>query len=41
VETTVFHNGRVFTRGTLAEIESNEDVRRLYLGQRGAARLRH
>lgn len=41
VETTVFHNGRVFTKGTLAEIENNEDVRRLYLGQRGAARLRH
>ena len=41
VETTVFHNGRIFARGTLAEIERNEDVRRLYLGQRGATRLRH
>ena len=41
VETTVFHNGRVFTTGSLAEIEANEDVRRLYLGQRGAARLRN
>jgi branched-chain amino acid transport system ATP-binding protein len=41
VETTVFHNGRVFAKGSLADIEGNEDVRRLYLGQRGATRLRH
>jgi branched-chain amino acid transport system ATP-binding protein len=39
--TTVFHNGRVFVTGTIAEIESNAEVQRLYLGQRGAARLRH
>jgi ABC-type uncharacterized transport system ATPase subunit len=34
VETTVFHDGRVFESGTMAEIEQNETVRRLYLGQR-------
>jgi ABC-type uncharacterized transport system ATPase subunit len=38
VETTVFHDGRVFESGTMAEIEQNEAVRRLYLGQRGAAK---
>lgn len=40
VETTVFHEGRVFASGGLATIEQNEDVRRLYLGQRGVAKLR-
>jgi len=40
VETTVFHDGRVFQSGSLADIEQNEAVRRLYLGQRGAAILR-
>ncbi len=29
---TVMHFGRVFAEGTLAEIESHEDVRRIYLG---------
>jgi branched-chain amino acid transport system ATP-binding protein len=29
---TVMHLGRVFAEGTLAEIESHEDVRRIYLG---------
>jgi branched-chain amino acid transport system ATP-binding protein len=29
---TVLHYGRVFAQGTLAEIESHEDVRHLYLG---------
>lgn len=37
---TVFHNGRVFATGSIGEIEQNENVRRLYLGQRGAAKLR-
>lgn len=41
VETTVFHNGRVFMTGDLSDIERNDEVQRLYLGQRGAARLRH
>jgi ABC-type uncharacterized transport system ATPase subunit len=41
VETTVFHNGRVFATGDLLDIERNDDVQRLYLGQRGAAKLRH
>jgi branched-chain amino acid transport system ATP-binding protein len=40
VETTVFHEGRVFASGGLGAIEQNEDVRRLYLGQRGVAKLR-
>lgn len=40
VEITVFHNGRIFVTGSLADIEKNEDVQRLYLGKRGAARLR-
>jgi branched-chain amino acid transport system ATP-binding protein len=39
VETTVFHEGRIFMSGSLAEIQQNEDVRRLYLGQRGAKKL--
>ncbi|HTD46032.1 MAG TPA: ABC transporter ATP-binding protein [bacterium] len=30
---TVMHYGRVFAEGTLAEIESNQDVRRIYLGE--------
>ncbi len=29
---TVLHYGRVFAEGSLAEIESNEDVRNIYLG---------
>ncbi len=41
VETTVFHDGRIFATGTMAEIEANKDVRRLYLGQRGVAKSRH
>jgi ABC-type uncharacterized transport system ATPase subunit len=41
VETTVFHNGRVFATGDLLDIERNDEVQRLYLGQRGAAKLRH
>lgn len=40
VETTVFHEGRIFASGGLAAIEQNEDVRRLYLGQRGVVKLR-
>jgi branched-chain amino acid transport system ATP-binding protein len=39
--TTVFHNGRVFVTGTITDIESNGEVQRLYLGKRGAAKLRH
>ncbi len=30
---TVMHYGRVFAEGSLAEIESNQDVRRIYLGE--------
>ncbi|HEY0291481.1 MAG TPA: ABC transporter ATP-binding protein [Hansschlegelia sp.] len=41
VETTVFDAGRVFANGDISEIEKNEDVQRLYLGQRGAERLRN
>jgi branched-chain amino acid transport system ATP-binding protein len=41
VETTVFHQGRVFVTGSIAEIERNEDVQRLYLGNQGAAKLRN
>jgi branched-chain amino acid transport system ATP-binding protein len=41
VATTVFDNGRIFATGTLKDIEQNEDVRRLYLGKRGAMKLRH
>jgi branched-chain amino acid transport system ATP-binding protein len=41
VPTTVFDNGRVFVTGTLSEIEKNEEVQQLYLGKRGAAKLRH
>jgi branched-chain amino acid transport system ATP-binding protein len=40
VQTTVFHEGRIFASGGLATIEQNEEVRRLYLGQRGVAKLR-
>lgn len=40
VETTVFHDGRVFASGSLSDIEQNEAVRRLYLGHRGARKLR-
>lgn len=29
---TVLHNGRLFAEGSLIEIESNQDVRRIYLG---------
>ncbi|MGE0149004.1 MAG: ABC transporter ATP-binding protein [Parvibaculaceae bacterium] len=36
VPTTVFDNGRIFMTGAWTEIESNEDVQRLYLGKRGA-----
>jgi branched-chain amino acid transport system ATP-binding protein len=38
---TVFHQGRVFTTGSLRDIESNHEIQQLYLGQRGTARLRH
>jgi branched-chain amino acid transport system ATP-binding protein len=31
---TVLHYGRVFTEGNLDEIESNQEVRRIYLGER-------
>jgi branched-chain amino acid transport system ATP-binding protein len=30
---TVLHNGRIFSEGTLAEIETNQEVRRIYLGE--------
>lgn len=40
VETTVFHEGRVFASGDVAEIEANEEVRMLYLGHRGMEKLR-
>jgi branched-chain amino acid transport system ATP-binding protein len=30
---TVLHNGAVFTEGTVEEIETNEDVQRIYLGE--------
>lgn len=30
---TVMHYGRVFAEGSLADIESNQDVRRIYLGE--------
>lgn len=30
---TVLHNGSVFTEGTVGDIESNEDVQRIYLGE--------
>lgn len=29
---TVLHEGRIFTEGTVDEIEANEDVQRIYLG---------
>jgi len=32
VRTSVLHFGRLFAQGPLAEIEANEDVRRIYLG---------
>lgn len=41
VATTVFDNGRIFMTGAWNEIESNEDVQRLYLGKRGASKVRH
>lgn len=41
VPTTVFDNGRIFASGSLSEIEGNEEVQRLYLGKRGASRIRH
>jgi branched-chain amino acid transport system ATP-binding protein len=31
---TVLHYGRIFTEGSLDEIESNHEVRRIYLGER-------
>ena len=31
---TVLHYGRIFTEGSLDEIESNQEVRRIYLGER-------
>ncbi|HEV7416550.1 MAG TPA: ABC transporter ATP-binding protein [Tianweitania sediminis] len=40
VPTTVFHQGRLFVSGDISEIERNEEVQRLYLGNHGAARLR-
>ena len=30
--TSVLHLGRLFAQGSFAEIEANEDVRRIYLG---------
>jgi len=30
--TSVLHFGRLFAQGSFAEIEANEDVRRIYLG---------
>lgn len=30
---TVLHNGKVFTEGTVEEIEADEDVQRIYLGE--------
>lgn len=30
---TVLHYGRIFAEGSLSEIESNQDVRRIYLGE--------
>jgi ABC-type uncharacterized transport system ATPase subunit len=41
VETTVFHQGRVFANGSISDIEGNEEVQRLYLGSHGAAKLRN
>lgn len=41
VPTTVFHQGRLFASGNISEIESNDDVQRLYLGNHGAIRLRN
>jgi len=41
VPTTVFHQGRLFVSGNISEIESNDEVQRLYLGNHGAARLRN
>lgn len=37
---SVFHNGELFASGTLKEIEEHDEVRRLYLGERGAERLK-
>jgi len=33
-QVTVLHYGRIFTEGSLDEIESNHEVRRIYLGER-------
>ena len=30
---TVLHYGRIFAEGSLDEIESNQEVRRIYLGE--------
>lgn len=30
---TILHNGRVFTEGSMEEIEANQEVRRIYLGE--------
>jgi ABC-type uncharacterized transport system ATPase subunit len=30
---TVLHNGRIFAEGSLSEIEANNDVQRIYLGE--------
>jgi branched-chain amino acid transport system ATP-binding protein len=30
---TVLHNGQIFTEGSVEEIEENEDVKRIYLGE--------
>lgn len=40
VETTVFHQGSVFATGSISQIERNNEVQRLYLGNHGAAKLR-
>jgi branched-chain amino acid transport system ATP-binding protein len=31
---TVLHNGQLFSEGVLEEIEANQEVRRIYLGER-------
>jgi len=30
---TVLHNGRIFAAGSLSEIEADNDVQRIYLGE--------
>ena len=33
-QVTVLHNGRIFTEGTVTEIKNNEDVQKIYLGEK-------